>query len=83
MQANANAIREFISDSFLYGDETLNDSDSFLENGVIDSTGVLELVSFLEDRFQISVNDEELVPDNLDSIERLLNFVQQKLDEAN
>ncbi len=77
-------IRRFVTDNFLFGDagELPGDEDSFLENGVVDSTGVLELVGFLEERFGIHVEDEELVPDNLDSIERLVRFVESKLAEA-
>jgi len=77
-------VRRFVTDNFLFGRQgfTLDADDSFLEQGLIDSTGVLELVSFLEDRFQVRVADDELVPDNLDSINRLIQFVEQKLQEA-
>lgn len=77
-------VRRFVTDNFLFGRQgfTLDADDSFLERGLIDSTGVLELVSFLEDRFQVRVADDELVPDNLDSINRLIQFVEQKLQEA-
>ena len=72
-------LREFITENFLFGqDIALADDDSFLEQGIIDSTGVLELVTFIEDKYQITVDDSELVPDNLDSIERLVRFVQSK-----
>ncbi|MEX0728410.1 MAG: acyl carrier protein [Planctomycetaceae bacterium] len=75
------SIREFVIDNFLYGQGTVTDQESFLQAGLIDSTGVLELVTFLEDRFQIAIADEELVPDNLDSVERLVTFIEQKLQE--
>ena len=77
-------VRQFVSDNFLFGREgtALDPDDSFLEQGLIDSTGVLELVSFLEERFHVRVSDEELVPDNLDSINRLVQFVEAKLREA-
>jgi len=72
-------LREFIAENFLFGqDIALADDDSFLEQGIIDSTGVLELVTFIEDRYRIAVDDAELVPDNLDSIERLVRFIQSK-----
>ena len=73
-------IRQFIVENFLFGedDPTLTHEDSLLDNGVIDSTGVLELVAFLEDRFQTAVADMELVPENLDSIRRIAQFIQRK-----
>ncbi|MEW6072548.1 MAG: acyl carrier protein [Planctomycetota bacterium] len=77
-------IRQFIVESFLFGqdDPGLGNADSLLENGVIDSTGVLELVGFLEERFRIQVADRELVPENLDSVERISTYVRGKLDGA-
>ena len=78
----AQSLRDFIRENFLFGaEEEFSDHDSLVERGIIDSTGVLELVMFLEDSFLISVDDEELVPDNLDSINRLVNFVERKLAE--
>ena len=75
----AQALRQFIQENFLFGQEaTFSDDDSFLEQGIIDSTGVLELVAFLEERYGISVEDEELVPDNLDSIHNLQRFIAAK-----
>ena len=73
-------VRRFILENFLFGqdDQTLNNDDSLLDNGVIDSTGVLELVAFLEEQFLVTVEDEELVPDNLDSISRISLFIQRK-----
>lgn len=73
-------IRAFIIDNFLFGeDRGLTDDSSFLEEGFIDSTGVMQLVSFLEDEFSIRVNDEELTPENLDSINRVTDFIERKL----
>ncbi len=69
-------IRRFLSDSF-FVDEIAVDA-SFLAEGVLDSTGVLELVTFLEDTFGIDVAEEEMLPDNLDSVARLVGFVQRK-----
>ena len=64
----------------MYGHNTdfLADDSSFLENGVIDSTGVLELINYLEGRFNIKVEDDELVPQNLDSINGLIRFIERK-----
>ena len=56
----------------------LQDSDSLLDKGIIDSTGVLELVGFIEDHYQISIEDDELVPDNLDSVNSLIKFIEKK-----
>jgi len=73
-------IRKFILDNFLFGDKNgFADNDSFLEKGIIDSTGMLELVTFVQQRHGITIEDEELIPDNLDSIERLSTFIQRKL----
>ncbi len=73
-------IRDFIVDNFMMGmnPEELSDSDSLLDKGIIDSTGVLELVGFLEENYQIQIEDEELVPENLDSVNNLANFIQKK-----
>jgi acyl carrier protein len=72
-------IATFIVDNLLLGRKIeLGDVPSFLEAGIIDSTGVLELVHFLEDTFGISVADDEMVPDNLDSLAKLAAFVDKK-----
>ena len=73
-------VRNFVVENFLFGQSSAvpDDEASLLENGVIDSTGVLELVSFLEEHFQVQVEDEELVPENLDSLRRLSDFVRRK-----
>jgi acyl carrier protein len=73
-------IRQFIEDNFLMGatSKELKNEDSFLENGIIDSTGVLELVGFIEEHYEISVADEELVPENLDSIKNVAAYIQRK-----
>ncbi len=74
-------IRRFIEESFILdGDGDLGDEDSLLEGGIIDSTGVLELVAFLEENYHFKMNDEELLPDNLDSIKNISQFIQKKLD---
>lgn len=77
-----NQLRNFIRKNFLFGQEfTLSDDDSFLEHGLIDSTGVLELVAFLEQQYQITIADGELIPENLDSINNLVRFLQPKLPQ--
>ncbi|MCD6225315.1 MAG: acyl carrier protein [Deltaproteobacteria bacterium] len=73
-------IKEFIIENFLFGnDEGLKDDTSFLEEGIIDSTGILELVNYLEEEFEISVDDEELIPENLDSINNVTAYLIKKL----
>jgi acyl carrier protein len=74
-------IRQFIVETFLFGDTDveLSDGDSLLDSGIVDSTGVLELVAFIEDEFEIEVRDEELVPENLDSLDQLAAFVERKM----
>ncbi|MEA1867650.1 MAG: acyl carrier protein [Thermodesulfobacteriota bacterium] len=77
-------IRQFIIDNFLMGQnsDSLKDDSSFLEDGVIDSTGVLELVGFLEENYEIKVEDEELIPENLDSIKNICAYLELKLSDA-
>jgi acyl carrier protein len=73
-------VRNFIVEKFLFEDDgSLSNADSFLENGVIDSTGVLELVAFLEETFGFQMEDDEVVPENLDSIRSASSFVERKL----
>ena len=74
-------LKVFIREKFPLGDDSkaLNDEDSFLERGIIDSTGVLELVNFIEETFNIKVEDEELIPDNLDSMNKLTSYVKRKI----
>jgi acyl carrier protein len=72
-------IRQYIIDNFLFGlDEGLSNSASLLDQGIIDSTGVLELVAHLEKTFGIKVNDNELVPENLDSVDAIVGFLGRK-----
>ncbi len=73
-------LRDFIVDNFMMGQDgtALTDAGSLLELGIIDSTGVLELVGFLEETFQITVEDDDLVPNNLDSVDNLVKYVQGK-----
>jgi acyl carrier protein len=74
-----NKVREFIMKNFYVADAAkLTDGTSLLDQGIIDSTGVLELVSFLESEFGLEVGDMEIVPDNLDSIEAISAYVARK-----
>ena len=75
-----NKVREFISNNFLLHDDNieLNPQASLLEEGIIDSTGVLELVSFIETEFNIQIGEDEIIPENLDSIENVVNFIRRK-----
>jgi acyl carrier protein len=72
-------IKNFIVLNFLFGNaDGLDDKTSFLEEGIIDSTGVLELVTYLEEEFSIKVEDEELIPENLDSIYKIAAYLERK-----
>ena len=72
-------IRSFIIENFLFGDDNgLKEDTSFLDEGIIDSTGVLELVTYLEEEFEIEVEDEELIPENLDSINNIAVYLEGK-----
>ena len=73
-------VRQYILDNFLFGrtEVEVSSDASFLDLGIIDSTGVLELVTFLEDKYQIKIEDEELVPANLDSLNGITRFVEAK-----
>lgn len=83
MQAETNTVepvRGFIVENFLFGrDEGLNLTDSFLESGIVDSTGVIQLVAFLETTYGIRIGDDELIPENLDSVQNISNFLHRKL----
>ena len=73
-------IRNFIYDNFLFADSNngLQDDQSFMDTGIIDSTGILELITFVEETFEIQLEDEELIPENLDSLENLNRFIKKK-----
>lgn len=77
-------VRGYIVENFLFGDESplTGDGISLLDEGIIDSVGVMELVAFLEQDFDIAVEDDELVPGNLDSVSNLVGFVGRKLAAA-
>lgn len=73
-------IKNYILESFLFTTDqnAIKDTDSFLEKGFIDSTGILEVISFIEEQFKIKVKDDEMIPENLDSIDQIVAFVQRK-----
>jgi len=77
-----NDVKEFIIENFLFGDEEQIELETdFFEKGIIDSTGVIELVSFMEETFEISIDDEELIPENLSSLKNIKIFLAQKLNQ--
>jgi acyl carrier protein len=72
-------VRAFVTSNFYVADPTaLDDGASLLDRGIIDSTGVLEVIFFIEENFGITVEDSEMLPENLDSIERIANFISSK-----
>ena len=73
------SVRNFIVETFLFGqDDGLTEEASFLANGVVDSTGVIELVAHLEKTYQIKIKDEDLLPQNLDSINAIAAYLQKR-----
>jgi acyl carrier protein len=76
----AKEIREFVVTNFLFGEAgSLQDDTSFLDGGIIDSTGILELIMFLENTYGIKIQPEEMIPQNLDGINRVVQFLARKL----
>ena len=81
-----NQIKQYVAENFLFSDDGYNlaDDASFLDEGIIDSTGVLELVMFVEETFRdgqdqpLSVQDDEIVPENFDSVARLAAYIRRK-----
>ena len=73
-------VRQFILSNYLFTDDDkkLSDAQSLMQSGAMDSTGILELIMFLEENFGIKVADEEMVPTNLDSVESVVSFVERK-----
>ncbi len=76
----ADTVRHFVVENFLFGDgESLKEDTSFLEKGIIDSTGILELVMFLEETYNIKIEDDELIPENLDNLQNIARFIDRKV----
>jgi len=79
----AKEVRDFVVSNFLFGEAaSLQDDTSFLDSGIIDSTGMLEMIMFLENKCGVKVEPEEMVPENLDSINRVVQFLKRKLAGA-
>lgn len=74
-------IKVYILDNFLFTDdqEALAREDSFMEKGIVDSTGMLEIIYFIEDEFEVKVDDDEMVPENLDSVSNIARFLEKKI----
>ena len=82
MNELATELRKYIDETFLFGVDTkYSDDDSFMENSIIDSTGVLELIGHLEETYGFKVRDDDLVPENLDSVGGLTRFITRKREE--
>lgn len=73
-------IKDYIASNLLFSDNgyTYHEDDSFLEEGIVDSVGVLELVTFIEGNFSLQVDDMEVTPDNFDSVTKLANYIRAK-----
>ena len=80
---NSSKVREYVVENFLFGDgEVLKEDTSFMEEGIIDSTGILELVFFLEETFGISIEDDELIPENMDNLQNITRFIDRKINKS-
>lgn len=84
MDETQKLLRTFILENYLFTDDqnAIKDDDSFLQLGIIDSTGILEVIFFLEEQFGIKVGDEEMVPQNLDSINNLTAFIAKRTGQS-
>lgn len=73
-------VRDYVLDNYLFTDDqsALKNDESFLDKGIIDSTGIMEVILFLEEEFGIEVEDEEMVPENLDSVNNIVNYIASK-----
>jgi acyl carrier protein len=77
---NIDKVRTFIVENFLFGDgSSLKDDTSFLQERIVDSTGILEIITFLETEFSIKIEDDELLPENLDSLNNIDAFLKRKM----
>ena len=81
--SNIDTVHEFIVENFLFGDgQQLQDDTSFMESGIIDSTGILELITFLEEKYEIKIEDDELIPENLDNLQNVARFIDRKMNPS-
>ena len=73
-------LRLYILENFLFSDDQseLGDDDSFMQKEIIDSTGILEVIEFIEEECSISIEDDDMTPENLDSINRIISFIERK-----
>lgn len=73
-------IREYVLENYLFTDDEseLSNNDSFLNKGILDSTGILEIINLIEDEFEIKVDDDEMIPENLDSVDNIVAYVARK-----
>lgn len=73
-------LRHFIMENYMFteDDTALKNNDSFLDMGIIDSTGIMEVILFIEEEFDIEISDEEMVPENLDSVDNIVSFLARK-----
>lgn len=77
---NIDKVRTFIVENFLFGDgSSLKDDTSFLQERIVDSTGILEIITFVETEFSIKIEDDELLPENLDSLNNIDAFLKMKM----
>ena len=84
MNEKSESVKSFIIDNFLFGDaDGLTDEMSFIDEGIIDSTGILELVGYLEETFSIKIEDQELIPENFDSVNNISQYLHRKLNHLN
>ena len=74
-------IKQYVAENFLFSDDgyTLPEEASFLEEGIVDSTGVLELILFVEETYDVTVDNEDVLPENFDSVTRLAAFIRRKM----
>ena len=82
MQNIQGVLLNFIMENYITGrsvNVTLTPDESLLESGIVDSTGILELVLFLEEQFTVKIEDEEIIPENLDTINNLVTFLEKKM----
>jgi acyl carrier protein len=73
-------IKQFILKNYLFTEDAsvLDDEDSLMQKGIVDSTGILEMIMHLEDTYGIKVADDEMIPDNLDSVASIVQFIERK-----
>ena len=73
-------VKSYILENYLFTDDdsALSNDDSLLQKGIVDSTGILEIIFFLQEQFEIKVGDDEMIPENLDSVNNIVNFVGNK-----